>query len=63
MRNLRDSWNGLFYQENIWQCMRLNLIIFKHLCQIVTFAIDKTNTRMKASISIQIELTITLSRL
>jgi hypothetical protein len=43
--------------------MRLNLIIFKHLCQIVTFAIDKTNTSMKASISIQIELTTTLSRL
>jgi hypothetical protein len=43
--------------------MRLNLIIFKHLCQIVAFAIDKTNASMKACISIQIELTITLLRL
>jgi hypothetical protein len=44
---------GCFFKKIFWQCMRLNLIIFKHLCQIVTFAIDKTSTSMKACISIQ----------
>jgi hypothetical protein len=32
---------GCFFKKIFGQCMRLNLIIFKHLCQIVTFAIDK----------------------
>ncbi len=55
---------GLFFQENILAMYEVKFDLFQASMSIVTFAIDKTNTTsMKACISIQIELTITLSRL
>lgn len=53
---------GCFFERMFRQHMRLGSITFKYLCQVLTLAISKTYTNMRACILVEIRVVIPLSR-
>jgi len=67
MKGLEDSWNNTFWVVSLIMFhqhgMRLSSTTLKYLCQMLTPAISRTYTNMKACILVEIKVAITFSRL